>query len=42
VEYSLTPAGRRVATKLNELIELVEGEMPGITTAQVRYDAERQ
>jgi DNA-binding HxlR family transcriptional regulator len=38
VEYSLTDAGRRIATKLLELIELVEGEMPGISAAQARYD----
>jgi DNA-binding HxlR family transcriptional regulator len=41
VEYSLTPGGQRIATKLIDLIELVEGEMPEISTAQARYDAER-
>jgi DNA-binding HxlR family transcriptional regulator len=38
VEYSLTPAGARVAAKLRELIEVVEGEMPAIRDAQERYD----
>ena len=41
VEYSLTDAGRRIAVKLTELIELVEAEMPGISTAQTRYDDAR-
>ena len=41
VEYSLTDVGRRVALKLTELIELVEGEMPEISAAQARYDAAR-
>lgn len=39
VEYSLTDAGRRIAAKLMELIDLVEAEMPGISEAQARYDA---
>jgi DNA-binding HxlR family transcriptional regulator len=41
VEYSLTDPGRRVATKLGELIDLLEAEMPEITEAQARYDADR-
>ncbi len=41
VEYSLTDAGRRIAVKLTELIELVEAEMPGISVAQARYDSAR-
>ncbi|GAA3449790.1 winged helix-turn-helix transcriptional regulator [Dactylosporangium matsuzakiense] len=41
VEYSLTDAGAKIATKLSELIELVEAEMPQITLAQERYDAAR-
>jgi DNA-binding HxlR family transcriptional regulator len=41
VEYSLTPGGQRIAAKLTELIELVESEMPEISAAQARYDAER-
>ena len=41
VEYSLTPLGRRIAEKLIELIELVEGEMPTVFAAQARYDATR-
>jgi DNA-binding HxlR family transcriptional regulator len=40
VEYSLTPLGGRVAAKLKELIELLEGEIGQIQTAQVAYDAE--
>jgi DNA-binding HxlR family transcriptional regulator len=39
VEYSLTDLGARIAAKLKELIELLEGEMPQITVAQERYDA---
>ncbi|WP_433211529.1 winged helix-turn-helix transcriptional regulator [Dactylosporangium sp. CS-047395] len=39
VEYSLTDSGDRIAAKLAELIDLVEAEMPTITTAQERYDA---
>jgi len=39
VEYSLTPSGERVATKLLELIDLVEGEMPAVRAAQTEYDA---
>ncbi|MFI5915544.1 winged helix-turn-helix transcriptional regulator [Dactylosporangium sp. NPDC051541] len=38
VEYSLTDAGTRIATKLVELIELIEAEMPQITVAQEQYD----
>jgi DNA-binding HxlR family transcriptional regulator len=41
VEYSLTPVGARISTKLLELIDLVEGEMPGISAAQTRYDSQR-
>ncbi|MEV0129132.1 helix-turn-helix domain-containing protein [Dactylosporangium sp. NPDC050688] len=41
VEYSLTDAGRRIAVKLTELIELVEAEMPAISVAQARYDSSR-
>jgi DNA-binding HxlR family transcriptional regulator len=38
VEYSLTPLGTRVAAKLHELIDLVEGSMDEIRAAQTRYD----
>ncbi len=38
VEYSLTPLGARVAAKLHELIDLVEGSMDEIRAAQARYD----
>ncbi|GAA3235348.1 winged helix-turn-helix transcriptional regulator [Dactylosporangium siamense] len=41
VEYSLTDAGRRIATKLTELIELLEASMPDISVAQARYDEAR-
>lgn len=41
VEYSLTDAGRRIAVKLTELIELVEAEMPAISAAQAHYDSSR-
>jgi DNA-binding HxlR family transcriptional regulator len=40
VEYRLTPLGRTVAAKLRELIELLEGSVPEVITAQRRYDAE--
>jgi DNA-binding HxlR family transcriptional regulator len=38
VEYSLTPLGAEVATRLAGLIELVEGSMGEIRAAQERYD----
>lgn len=38
VDYSLTPEGRRVASKLMELIELLEATMPAVAEANVRYD----
>ncbi len=38
VEYSLTPLGEKVAAKLIDLIELVEGAMPEVAAAQERYD----
>nr|WP_322755773.1 helix-turn-helix domain-containing protein [Frankia sp. Cas3] len=38
VEYSLTPLGSRVATKLRDLIDLVEAEMPTVIAAQEDYD----
>ena len=38
VEYSLTDAGKRIAAKLLELIELVEDEMPAVREAQAAYD----
>jgi DNA-binding HxlR family transcriptional regulator len=41
VEYSLTPVGARIAAKLFELIELVEGEMAAVADAQARYDRAR-
>lgn len=39
VEYSLTPLGRKVAEKLVDLIELLEGAVPAVLRAQQRYDA---
>jgi DNA-binding HxlR family transcriptional regulator len=41
VEYSLTPLGRRVAGRLQSLIDLLESEMPEVLAAQQRYDRER-
>ncbi|WP_131747556.1 helix-turn-helix domain-containing protein [Frankia sp. Cppng1_Ct_nod] len=38
VQYSLTPLGTRVATKLRDLIDLVEAEMPSVLAAQEDYD----
>ncbi|HWC78748.1 MAG TPA: helix-turn-helix domain-containing protein [Pseudonocardiaceae bacterium] len=38
VEYSLTPLGHEVATRLLDLIHLVEGSLPEVTAAQTRYD----
>ena len=39
VEYSLTPRGRRTAALLLALIEDVEGQMPEVMEANVKYDA---
>lgn len=39
VEYSLTPLGARVAGKLIELIELLEGEIDQMRAAQEEYDS---
>ncbi|MEV6304651.1 helix-turn-helix domain-containing protein [Actinoplanes sp. NPDC051861] len=41
VEYSLTDLGARVAAKLKELIDLVEGEIGPIQKAQAEYDTFR-
>lgn len=41
VEYSLTDLGERVAGKLVELIDLVEGEIAPIRAAQADYDRTR-
>lgn len=41
VEYSLTAAGREIAVKLMELVELTEARMPGVLDARQRYDDER-
>ncbi|MFC7533300.1 winged helix-turn-helix transcriptional regulator [Actinoplanes sp. GCM10030250] len=41
VEYSLTELGERVAAKLVELIELVEGEIGQVREAQAGYDRAR-
>lgn len=38
VEYSLTALGERVAAKLVELIELIEGEMGQVRAARAEYD----
>ncbi|MEV0734259.1 helix-turn-helix domain-containing protein [Polymorphospora sp. NPDC050346] len=34
VEYSLTPAGTRIATQLVNLLELIEAEAPGMIAAR--------
>ena len=39
VEYSLTPLGQDVATRLMGLIGLVEDHMPEVMAARERYDA---
>jgi DNA-binding HxlR family transcriptional regulator len=41
VEYSLTPLGRQTATKLLDLIEHLESNMPMILAAQLSYDREQ-
>jgi DNA-binding HxlR family transcriptional regulator len=38
VEYSLTPLGKKVAAKLIDLVELVEGEIGQVRQAQAEYD----
>jgi DNA-binding HxlR family transcriptional regulator len=38
VEYSLTPLGQQIATRLTGLIEFVEGHMDEVTAARERYD----
>ncbi|MDQ0793768.1 helix-turn-helix domain-containing protein [Streptomyces sp. B1I3] len=42
VDYELTALGREVAGRLVELIQLVEGRMPEVLDARVRYDAARE
>jgi DNA-binding HxlR family transcriptional regulator len=41
VEYTLTPLGARIAAKLREMADLLEGGMPTVTQARERYDAAR-
>ena len=41
VEYSLTPLGAEVGSRLIELIELVEARVPDVLAAQEKYDAGR-
>ncbi|MGW5148670.1 winged helix-turn-helix transcriptional regulator [Rhodococcus koreensis] len=41
VEYSLTPLGAEVGSRLVDLIELVESRVPDVLAAQERYDAGR-
>lgn len=38
VEYSLTPLGDKIATKLLDLITLVEDSVPDILAAQNTFD----
>jgi DNA-binding HxlR family transcriptional regulator len=39
VEYSLTPLGQQIATRLTGLIEFVEDQMHEVLAARERYDA---
>ena len=41
VEYSLTPLGAEVGSRLIGLIELVDSRVPDVLAAQERYDAGR-
>lgn len=41
VQYSLTPLGISVATKLRDLIDLVEAEMPAVFAARANYDGSK-
>nr|WP_271209991.1 helix-turn-helix domain-containing protein [Rhodococcus wratislaviensis]GLK34897.1 HxlR family transcriptional regulator [Rhodococcus wratislaviensis] len=41
VEYSLTPLGAEVGSRLIGLIELVEARVPDVRAAQAKYDAAR-
>ncbi|MFC9556092.1 winged helix-turn-helix transcriptional regulator [Rhodococcus sp. NPDC056960] len=41
VEYSLTPLGAEIGSRLIGLIELVESRVPDVRAAQERYDANR-
>ncbi|MDT2008472.1 helix-turn-helix transcriptional regulator [Rhodococcus opacus] len=41
VEYSLTPLGAEVGSRLIGLIELVESRVPDVLAAQEKYDAGR-
>ncbi|MBC2639536.1 MULTISPECIES: helix-turn-helix domain-containing protein [unclassified Rhodococcus (in: high G+C Gram-positive bacteria)] len=41
VEYSLTPLGAEIGSRLIGLIELVESRVPDVLAAQERYDAGR-
>lgn len=38
VEYSLTPLGEKIATRLIDLIEMLEGEIGQVQAARVEYD----
>ncbi|AJW40740.1 transcriptional regulator [Rhodococcus sp. 15-725-2-2b] len=38
VEYSLTPLGREVGTRLSDLIELIEGNMPTVLESRAEHD----
>lgn len=39
VEYSLTPLGRDVGTRLSDLVELIEGSMPFVLDSRTQHDA---
>jgi len=38
VEYSLTPSGRRIAVKLQQLIDVLEAEMPAVRAARAENE----
>lgn len=38
VEYQLTPLGAQTSDRLKELVNFLEGRMPEVEAAQVRYD----
>lgn len=39
VEYSLTPLGVEIASRIRDLIEFLEAQMPEVLQAQKRYDS---
>ena len=39
LQYSLTPLGREVGSRLTDLIELIEGSMPTVLESRAEHDA---